>query len=219
MKPKPRYKIQNLKVGFNGRGELFHIPRLDILASDRVAVLGPNGSGKTTFLKALSGLLDVPTGTILYKDACIQSYGKRYSQEVTYVHQHPYLFRGSVYWNLLVGLHSTALTPKEKTYRIQHTLDSLGLSGYEDRNTEGLSGGEAYRVALARALVREPKVLLLDEPTAQADSEAKKVIWGVLRQVASTGNTTLIFATHDETLCENLEVRILRLEEFAPCRS
>jgi len=218
MTPKPLYKIQDLKVGFNGRGELFHIPRLDILSIDPVAVLGPNGSGKTTFLKALSGLLDVPTGTILYKDIFIRSYGKRYSQEVTYVHQHPYLFRGSVYWNLLVGLHPKALTPEEKSYRIHHTLDCLGLSGYGERNIEGLSGGEAYRVALARALVREPKVLLLDEPTAQADSEAKKIILEVLRQVACKGSTTLIFATHDKTLGEHLNARILRLEEFAPCR-
>lgn len=218
MNPKPLYKIQNLKVGFNGRGELFHIPQLDILSSDRVAVLGPNGSGKTTFLKMLSGLLDVPTGTILYKDDCVRSSGKHYSQEVTYVHQHPYLFRGTVYWNLFVSLHSKALTPKEKSYRIQHTLDCLGLSGYGERNTEGLSGGEAYRLALARALVREPKVLLLDEPTAQADAEAKKIILEVLRQVAYRGNTTLIFATHDETLCEDLEACMLRLEEFAPCR-
>ncbi len=218
MNPEPLFRIRNLKVEFNGRGEIFHIPQLEILPKDRIAIMGPNGSGKTTFLKTLSGLLEVPSGTIFYKGAPLRVHRRKLTQEVTYVHQHPYLFRGSVYRNLLVGLHSATLTPKEKKHHIQIILERIGLSGYEERDTRELSGGEAYRVALARALLKEPQVLLLDEPTAQADQEAKRIITEALKQVTHKGNTTLIFATHDESLCRNLEVRILRIEEFSLCR-
>ncbi|MCX7788509.1 MAG: energy-coupling factor ABC transporter ATP-binding protein [Spirochaetes bacterium] len=218
MNPKGIFRIQNLKVEFNGRGELFHIPLWDIPPHDCLAVMGPNGSGKTTFLKVLSGLLSVPTGTILYQGIPIQLNRNRLAQDVTYVHQHPYLFRGSVYGNLVASLLSKPLSSKERMFRIQDTLETLGLRGYEDRDTRGLSGGEAYRVALARALVREPQVLLLDEPTAQADQEAKRIVINALQQVVRRENTALIFSTHDEDLCKDLEARILRLEEFAPCR-
>lgn len=218
MNPEPLFRIQHLNIQFNGRGQLFYIPQWDIFSHDCVAVTGPNGIGKTTFLKVLSGLLNTIAGTILYKGAPILTYGNRYAREVTYVHQYPYLFKGSVYRNVLMGFQSNVFTFREKTDRIQHTLSNLGLKGYEKRYTEELSGGETYRVALARALVREPQVLLLDEPTAQADQEAKKVITEVLRQVVHRGNSTLILATHDENLCKSLDTRILRLEEFAPCR-
>ena len=133
--------------------------------SDTVAIVGPNGSGKSTLLRILAYLERADSGDLK------TDYDAR---EVTLVFQKSVMFSTTVYKNVAYGLRIRGVSEVDE--RVMAALKSVGLEGFEGRYAKKLSGGEQQRVAIARALALKPKVLLLDEPTANLDNDNARIV-------------------------------------------
>jgi tungstate transport system ATP-binding protein len=127
---------------------------------------------------------------------------------MSFIHQKPQVFNLSVYDNVACGLRWRGEEKNRIAGKVDHILEMVGLEGYKNRNARTLSGGEAQRVALARSLVLEPEVLLLDEPTANLDPISTAKIEQLISYVARQHNTTMIMATHDMSQGQQLADRI-----------
>jgi tungstate transport system ATP-binding protein len=164
---------------------------LTIAPGAPTVVIGPNGSGKTTLLRAAMGLIPVSGGAI--------TWGTLQHSPPTHraiVFQRPVMLRRSAADNVRYGLEVAGVPRIDRARRIAELLSLVGLSGLEQRPARRLSGGEQQRLALARALARNPSVLFLDEPTASLDPAATKAIEDIVRNV-SAGGVKVVMATHD----------------------
>lgn len=192
------YELQNLKKQFGDRIVL-DIGSLSLTARKVYALIGPNGAGKTTLLNHLA-FLDQPTSGILrFRNSVIDHDNKNLvhlRRRVVLVDQSPILFSGTVWKNVEFGLKVRGFSKKECAMKIAAALERVGMSHFAHTDVHGLSGGEVKRVALARALVVEPEVLLCDEPTANVDQENQEVILKILEHANSMQNTSIIFSTH-----------------------
>ncbi len=176
------------------------IGQLSFAAGAIHAVVGPNGSGKTSLLR-LVGLLDSPTGGRIEFAGEAAQVGRgdatRQRRRMGFVMQDPYMLRGTVLDNVAYGLKLRGVGRAEARERVGACLARLGLEGFEARKAGALSGGEAKRVALARALVLEPEVLLLDEPTANVDRGQVRRVEDEIRRAQQERGATVILTTHD----------------------
>ena len=168
---------------------------------DLFAVIGPSGSGKSTLLRLL-GLIEPPTsGKVLFKgkDAtlCPNDLQLRLRREIGMVFQEAVLMNTSVKENVAYPLKIRKMPASETVRRVKEALDAVKLSGFENRNALELSGGEAQRVSLAQALVYNPTLLLLDEPTANLDPRNAIIITNAVSQLNREQGTTVIMATHN----------------------
>lgn len=209
----PILKVENLKKYYIERLVL-EIPYLEFESGGIYALVGPNGAGKTTLLKLIN-LLEQQTEGMIYFNG--EEVGKSFPnalkarRQMTLVMQNPVLFRTSVYKNVAYGLSVRAYDKKAKFTSVLATLNMVGLSGFEHRRARQLSAGEAQKVALARALVLEPRVLLLDEPTANLDRRSAQSFESLIKKVNSENGTTIIFTTHDLSQAYRLTDRIISL--------
>ncbi len=167
-------------------------------AGSTLALLGPSGSGKTTLLRVL-GLLEKPdAGQVLLGGRPVELGDREARLAMAGVFQRPYLFKGTVEGNVGYGLVMRGVPRSERPARIAQALERVGLAGYEPRGAHQLSGGEAQRVSLARALVLEPKVLLLDEPLASLDALLKRKLAQEFARIVRDTDSTVIWVTHDQ---------------------
>ena len=210
------FTIKNLKLELGGR-EVLNIPALEIPDKRIVALTGPNGSGKTSLMQLLAGIVNPLSGTIRYRDHDLTS--RTASQrdmvrrELGIVLQSPYLFKNSVLNNVCYGLLQRGLPRVKAREMAVKALELVGLGGFGNRSRSALSGGEAQRVALARALVLEPNALLLDEPYANVDSLSRSVIERVLQRENQDRGTTVIYTTHDLDQAYRMADRVVTLFE------
>jgi tungstate transport system ATP-binding protein len=210
----PIFKIKNLKKIYNGRTVL-DIESLNFQKRKIYAIIGPNGSGKTTFLNILNLLEKPDEGQISF-----------YNREITYksnsnilesrrrmtlVNQDPFLFHSTVYNNIAYGLKIRSVPSEVQKSRIRNALNMVGLSGFENRRANQLSGGEAQRVVIARALVIEPEVLFLDEPTSNIDQKHVDVVERMIKKINNEIKTTVIFTTHDLSQAYRLADEVIAL--------
>jgi tungstate transport system ATP-binding protein len=152
-------------------------------------LLGPNGSGKTTLLKLGMGLLAPSAGRVTYAGRPTAAAGRR-----AIVFQKPVMLRRTAAANVSFAL-AAAGRSKDRS-AVLHLLEQVGLADLADRRARRLSGGEQQRLALARALARDPEVLLLDEPTASLDPAATKAVEDIIARIAAAG-VKIAMATHD----------------------
>jgi tungstate transport system ATP-binding protein len=154
-------------------------------------LIGPNGSGKTTLLRTAMGLLAPTLGRLTWGGQGIGAPKRR-----AIVFQRPTMLRRSVAGNLRYALRAAGIRRAGHDARLAELLNLVGLDGLEDRPARRLSGGEQQRLALARALARDPTVLFLDEPTASLDPAATKAFEDVIRAIVARG-IKVVMSTHD----------------------
>ena len=207
------YSIKDLMFSYSARSSLF-VDTLDISAGDVVALVGPNGSGKTTFLHLLAFILSPQQGSISLLGHDFQdSEAMTFRRRIGLLPQNPYLFKSSVLENVMVGLRIRKF-PRRLIEKIaKEALRRVGMEGFEDRWAGSLSGGEAQRVALARTLALNPEVLLFDEPANHLDAESVRRTEQLILDLNRCDKKTVIFATHDLTLAEELAATVIHIFE------
>ena len=166
-------------------------------------VLGPNGAGKTTLLKVLHGVERISRGDIHWPKPVAQVQGTQ-----AYVFQTPVMLRRSVRQNLAYPLKLISMARPEIEQRTTKWAAKIGLSNALDQPAARLSGGEKQKLALGRALIRDPKVLFLDEPCANLDGQSTRDIEELLRAAQQNG-TRILMTTHNLGQCRRLASDII----------
>ena len=162
---------------------------LTLVAGAPTILIGPNGSGKTTLLRLAMGLIVPGTGQITFRGRSVAPDGRR-----AIVFQRPVMLRRTVAANVAFALDAAGRAASAAAVRA--LLERTGLAVLADRPARRLSGGEQQRLALARALARDPEVLFLDEPTASLDPAQTKLVEDIIARVAASG-VKVVMATHD----------------------
>ncbi len=162
-----------------------------LMGTGTTIVLGPNGSGKTTLLRLFHGSARLHSGTVTW--ACDAQIAR---QQTGFVFQRPVMLRRSVLDNLIYPLRLRGITKKDARFRGETIARRVGLSDLLGHPAPVLSGGEQQKLALARALITDPKILFLDEPCAALDGKSTRDIETILQDAVASG-TRLIMATHD----------------------
>jgi tungstate transport system ATP-binding protein len=204
--------IERVKVTYDGR-LILDVPSFEIQEGQTLAVIGPNGAGKSTLLRLL-GFLEHPTeGRVLFRDQPVQPYGNllMVRRRMASVFQEPLLTDGTVEGNVALGLRLRRVDSTEVSRRVQESMATLGIGHLAKRRTRTLSGGEAQRVSLARALVLDPEVFLLDEPFAALDPPTREGLLVDLKAILDKRRITTIFVTHDrnEALALSNQVAVM----------
>ena len=196
-----------------GRAEILKDINLRVMRGEVLALIGPTGSGKTSLLRLINLLEGPSSGRIMIEGREVSSLPESdllpVRRRMAMVFQKPVMFRADVEHNVSFGL---KMRGKKEMRMVQEALASVGLSGYECRDANTLSGGETQRIALARALILEPELLLLDEPTANLDPKSVEAIDRLLQGLAGH-RTTVILATHNMQEALMLADRVAVLEE------
>jgi tungstate transport system ATP-binding protein len=203
--------INNLLVQRSGR-KVLEIDHLTIEQGVVLAVAGPNGAGKTTLLLVLARLLKPDQGEIQFNGQAWEEISDlNYRRRIGLVMQNSLLLNCSVFENIALILQFRRLPRLEVNKRTEEWLERLGLSHLRKRSASQLSGGEARRVALARAFAIQPDLLLLDEPFSALDRESRHKLQDDLKTIFLTTKTTTVFSTHSETDVQNLSNRKIEL--------
>lgn len=204
-------EVRDLEILRDGRSVL-RVPQLTLEEGEVLAVIGPNGAGKSTLMLTLCALLTPSRGELRFRGQPIPSRGAlAYRRRTSLVLQEPLLMDTSVYDNAASGLRFRGLPRAETQRRAQHWLERLGVAGLAQRRARTLSGGEAQRVSLARALAVEPEILFLDEPFSALDAPTRARLLDDLQTLLSETRQTAVFVTHDlnEALLLGTRVAVL----------
>ena len=190
----PVYDLDNVQQVYGGRPVL-NITRLSVQTGEILALVGPSGAGKSTLLRLLNFLEWPSAGRVVYcRQTIEQSVPLDIRRQVTMVFQRPVLRRASVWDNVAYGLRLRGLPPDGD---VDNMLQRVGLTGMARHAAHTLSVGEMQRVALARALIVKPRVLLLDEPTANLDPYNVSLIEDIIRLSNAAEGTTIVLVTHN----------------------
>lgn len=184
-----------------------------------LGIIGPTGCGKTTLLRIIDLLEKPSSGKIFFEDQDTSKSGRdklEIRRRIGMVFQKPIVFKGTVYDNISYGLKIRGENEDSYQDTIKKLLDSLGLTGYEEQEASTLSGGETQRIALARALITDPDLLILDEPTANLDPLSTDKIEKFIDELKKEKQTTIIMATHNLIQGQRLadEIAILNKKIF-----
>lgn len=210
-------RINNISKSFHQRGQVLNNLSLQVNEGDAISVTGPSGSGKTTLLNII-GLLDRPDkGDIIFRGESLLKYNPEESalyrnKNIGFVFQDhlllPYL---TVKENILLPLLASRLTEEEYQEKTGHAvtlMEDLGISDYAGKYPYNISGGEAQRVTLVRALVNKPSLLLADEPTGSLDKKNAEILGDLLLKMNKEYGITLILATHSTGLAEKMAIKL-----------
>ncbi len=201
----PLYELNNIEHR-RGNQVVLQIDHLELQRGRFYALTGANGAGKSTLLQLLA-LLERPTSGELRVNGHLVPQQDRHlcslRRGITLVHQSSFLFSGTVAANLVFGLKLRGLTRRDRERRTLWALQTVGLDDFAERRVNQLSGGEIQRVALARALALNPRVLLLDEPTAGLDGYGAPAFERLLVSLRDQG-VSMVIASHDPTFVQRL---------------
>lgn len=187
-------RVENLQKVF-GEKEVLRNIDLKILKGEIFAFIGPSGAGKTTLLRLLNLFEKPEKGNIRFKGMNSDIINIR--RRMSLLFQTPAIFNNSVFENVAYGLKVRGIDKKIIEKKVGDALNIVGLPGIEKQNARTLSGGEAQRMAFARAIVYDPQVLLLDEPTANLDPANVMKIEEIIFRIRNERGTTIVLATHN----------------------
>lgn len=190
-------ELKNISKDYNGVTVLDNI-NLYIRQNEFLTLLGPSGCGKTTTLRIIGGFTEPSEGTVLFEEKDITTIPP-YKRRINTVFQKYALFPHlDVFDNIAFGLKIKKLGKDEIESKVKEMLRLVNLKGFENRSIESLSGGQQQRIAIARALVNEPEVLLLDEPLGALDLKLRKDMQIELKNIQQRVGITFIYVTHDQ---------------------
>lgn len=198
----------------HGERVLYDIVDFTLDEASAYVLTGINGAGKSTLLRTLAGLDSGEPTSLLYRGELmpLSPYPARLRREVAYVHQDPLMFSTSVAANIAYGLTARGEPRGDIARKVEMAMVWAGVSHLRDTRPASLSGGEKQRVALARAKVMEPKLMLLDEPTANLDGAAREQVIALIPALTAAG-TTVVMACHDRDLIGLPGMRRLKLRD------
>ena len=200
----PLYSLANIRRCFGGR-EVLRIPAMTLEKGKIYGLLGPNGAGKTTLMRLLA-FMDAPTeGEIAFEGRTVrpERYGQ-YRARVVWVPQTPVLFSGNLLYNVEYPMRLKGVPGRRRRARAMELLDSVGLASLAQAPARRLSGGEAQRGSIARALAAEAEVILFDEPTGNVDYRSRGEIMRIIHALWQERGLSLFVTTHDKTLADDL---------------
>ncbi|MCL2116576.1 MAG: ABC transporter ATP-binding protein [Methanobrevibacter sp.] len=184
---------------------------LKIYKKQTLGLIGPTGSGKTLLLRIIN-ILDKPSsGKIYYEGNDITNREDfKIRRKIAMVFQKPIVFKGTVFDNIYYGLKIRNKDKKSSEEEVSNLLKMVGLEGYENRKASTLSGGEIQRIALARALILKPEILLLDEPTANLDPGSTEKIENIIENIQQNEDIAIVMSTHNlvqgQRLCDEIAI-------------
>jgi tungstate transport system ATP-binding protein len=205
--------VENLRKRF-GERLIFDIERLTLDAASAYVLTGVNGAGKSTLLRVLAGLERAEVASLSFegKALALDPYPGAMRAAVVYVHQHPIMFSTTVAHNIGYGLFARGASKAQVRTEVEAAMAWAGVAHLRDSDPASLSGGEKQRVALARAKVLRPKLLLLDEPTANLDGAAREQVIALIPTLITEGSS-VVMACHDPDLIGLPGVRRLKLRD------
>lgn len=206
-------QIEGLRKDYGAR-RILDIESLALHAGESYVVTGDNGAGKSTLLRILAGLESAQVAKYLFEGCSVplENYPQELRREIIYVHQHPYLFKTSITGNITYGLKARGIPKLQRDALVKEAMVWAGVAHLDHVPPQKLSGGEKQRVALARAKVLNPKLFLLDEPTANLDAEARRQTIELIQRLCLDNNCVLI-ACHDYELINLPRMRRMTLAE------
>lgn len=193
-----KLELQDLTISYEGKTVIRNLS-LDINDGELVSLLGPSGVGKTTILKTIAGLLRPDSGSIIINGQRVDNLPAE-KRDAVLIFQKPLLFPFlDVGKNIGFGLKMAKINGLAAEKKIDRIIEITGLEGLKNRKIHQLSGGQQQRVALARGLVIEPSVLLLDEPLSNLDAELRRQMRELIGSVQAATGITMLFVTHDQS--------------------
>jgi tungstate transport system ATP-binding protein len=206
-------RIDGIEVSREGR-TILSLPRLDVRERELLVVLGPTGAGKSTLLRVLHFLERPTSGTLSWRNETVAWPAPlALRRRISMAFQDPLLLSGSTYDNVVYGLRLRGQNGSGARERVQAALRLFHVEHLSAQRARTLSGGEAQRTALARALVLSPELLLLDEPFAALDAPIRKHLLDELRQVLREHGITCVYVTHEQSEAFSIADRIAILNE------
>jgi tungstate transport system ATP-binding protein len=187
-------KLSNVKKRI-GNKTLLNVDDLSLESGKIYGIVGPNGAGKSTLVRILSGLDNEFEGEVFYgKERGNLVKFDKVRESIAMLHQKPYVFNMTVRQNVELGI---KLNGRENSELVKKVIDVLSLNDIKDKSALKTSGGEAQRTALGRLLALEPRLLLLDEPTANVDPENTRTIEKAISEMRNDRNRTIMIVTHN----------------------
>jgi tungstate transport system ATP-binding protein len=210
----PILEVRGLRVR-KGGADLLDIPALGVAPGETLSLIGPNGAGKSTLLLALSGIETPAVGELRFRGERVPSGSASlaYRRRIAMVFQEPLLFDTTVFGNVAAGLRLRGVAREAIGRRVGENLERFRIGHLADRSARTLSGGEAQRTSLARAMAVAPEILLLDEPFAALDPQAREELIEDLAHTLRETRTTTVFVTHDRLEAERLADRVAVLHQ------
>ena len=208
--PKPILRAKHLGRRI-GETVLVHDVSFELSRGEILAIVGPSGSGKSSLLRLLNRLDEPTEGTVYLEDLDYRGIPPReLRRKIGMVTQRAFLFPGSVADNVKFGPAQRGEALSDA--KVEELLRDVGLAGYASREVSNLSGGEAQRVSLARALANDPIVLLLDEPTSALDDASKLTVESLILSVVKQSKLTCVIVTHDTRQAQRFAEQVMVLE-------
>ena len=196
---KPLVRFEHIEKSFDGETLVIKDLNLEIAQGEFLTMLGPSGSGKTTCLLMLAGFLTPTNGEIYLQDQPIGNIPP-HKRNIGFVFQNYALFpHMTISENLAYPLQVRKLAKKEIENKVSRALKMVELPGFEGRRPAQLSGGQQQRIALARALVFEPQLVLMDEPLGALDKNLREQMQFEIKHIHESLNVTVVYVTHDQS--------------------
>ena len=206
-------KLENIKKTYDKGNTVVNDFNLHIKDKEFIVFVGPSGCGKSTTLRMIAGLEDITDGEFSIDGSRMNDVAPK-DRDIAMVFQNYALYpHMTVYDNMAFGLKLRKMNKKEIDKRVQYAAEILGLKEFLPRKPKALSGGQRQRVALGRAIVRDAKVFLMDEPLSNLDAKLRVQMRTEILKLHERLQTTTIYVTHDQTEALTMASRIVVLKD------